>query len=107
LSSNPIRAIPAPSAAELAGERLFPSLKHISLIDVPLARWSDLEALDLWLRSGPAEDTGGSASPADAHGRGGLSSLALGGTLCPLASSESPESSDRQTSSAPRKADPD
>jgi hypothetical protein len=70
---------------------------------VPLARWSDLEALDMWLRSGPAEDPSGSASGADAHARAGLSSLALGGTLCPLASSESP--GNRQRHRVPRKAD--
>lgn len=97
LSANEIHAIAPPSADELAGERLFPALKHISLVDVPLARWADLEALDMWLRSGPERSAPDLSIPSlndpvtsspslSSPTPNGLLGLSLGG--CPLASSE-------------------
>jgi len=55
----------------------FPSLDHVSLLDNPIEGWSDLEALDSWLRAGRNK-----APPdtiMDGESQVGLKSLAVGG----------------------------
>ncbi|PWN89833.1 hypothetical protein FA10DRAFT_266381 [Acaromyces ingoldii] len=64
LSSNKISSIGAP---EPETGKLFVTLRHVSLVDNPIASWSDLENLDRWVA-------------------GGIQSLSIGGDSCPLTS---------------------
>lgn len=72
--------------------RHFASLIHVALADNPLKEWSDLEALDAWVRLGrrQVDAAGGASGASDESGPSmddalqGLQSLVVGGECCEL-----------------------